>query len=1114
MLSTATATGQVPNPDHYLPSPNMASLGEYGSVPISLFTGIQSISVPIYTLQSRGHSLPVSLIYHGGGVQPDRHPGWTGLGWTLLAGGSITRVVNDLPDESNCYNLHDISVRKFSMCEKMGVFYNRNYQSLYTTFAPFSFVQYSPTGGNFDLISVSQHDLARRNHCRYDTEPDLFRFEAPGLSGYFYFAGNDSRPGEGNWRVVCDRPVQVVFDLNDRNNFRRPFSNITISQDFFDMRSESINNFQLIDDKGTVYTFGSKDPKDHSAVEYSVGFFTQEKEEMAAVAWHLTSIKYTDGTEIKFKYEKKDFVAQFGVTEVYTRETYSIDYHFNRYNGQPTDGTLGQMCVAPFYGFAQGSLLVPSYLKEIEMGETRLEFQAEESKELRYDPELYYDMHYMGCEPASKENMPYLQRLTVNETHPTQLYPGFSCFEALKWYKLKSILIKKNDTSGKVLKRYDLGYNVDDVSRQGKERLALLSVTEKGPGGETGARHTFEYDRLEQLPPYCSYDVDHWGFYKKTGIATIETGTNGDRYYNRKIRSFDVEKDSSLTSSGELFPLDSIVLKRRISTDRNHDKRTEYERARDASTLTSTIGSLMRVNYPTGGYTRFEYENHDYRASVDTLRTRLIEHPSPQIAGGLRVKSIFRSYDGVTESLYRSYKYSDFSDSKLSQSSGILMNPRQYYLVLYNNNVRDSFFDLKSAVTRVFNTQSVYPRAADGDGAEVGYSAVTEIFPDGSMTVHRFTNHDNGHSDALVTDFPRGGLSAYFPYISKAMERGLLTKSTHYDKDSIQVQVETTSYEPDDVYLRKTANGEPSQLHMAKIFNHCVTIELPKTYFHNQAEVNLKEVFPRKIYTYRMRPVNHTVTEYQNGVPVSSSGQTTSYSKRYNLPVEVTTTHSDLSYERNETRYLFDYAGTNTVETLDILSRANALSHPSQISVYSYNQDGVKTDLQQTSFTYSPHIISSPVGVTMQNSPAAPKDSVTISYISGDRPVCVKDENTGVSTVYVWGYKSEHIVAKIVNADINTVERYIGSLEDFAKREVPDFISLVQMNNSLSATVTMTIYKYFPGIGVSEQIASDGTRIYYNYDGFGRLMYATDQNYDVIEVYDYNYSKTTTSTAP
>lgn len=42
------------------PSPNAASLGQYGDVPVSKYTGVPSISIPLYTIRSGEMKLPVS----------------------------------------------------------------------------------------------------------------------------------------------------------------------------------------------------------------------------------------------------------------------------------------------------------------------------------------------------------------------------------------------------------------------------------------------------------------------------------------------------------------------------------------------------------------------------------------------------------------------------------------------------------------------------------------------------------------------------------------------------------------------------------------------------------------------------------------------------------------------------------------------------------------------------------------------------------------------------------------------------------------------------------------------------------------------------------------------
>lgn len=92
-------SAQKPNGPTNLQSPNVASLGLYGEIPVSHYTGTPSIEIPLYTIKARDYNLPIFLSYHSSGVRPDQHPGWVGLGWSLNAGGVIYRTVNDMPDD-------------------------------------------------------------------------------------------------------------------------------------------------------------------------------------------------------------------------------------------------------------------------------------------------------------------------------------------------------------------------------------------------------------------------------------------------------------------------------------------------------------------------------------------------------------------------------------------------------------------------------------------------------------------------------------------------------------------------------------------------------------------------------------------------------------------------------------------------------------------------------------------------------------------------------------------------------------------------------------------------------------------------------------------------------
>ena len=81
------------------PAPEAASAVKYVDVPFSHSEGLARLDIPIHTLEGRELSIPISLRYTSGGIKMDEIAGVAGLGWTLEAGGCVTRTVADMPDE-------------------------------------------------------------------------------------------------------------------------------------------------------------------------------------------------------------------------------------------------------------------------------------------------------------------------------------------------------------------------------------------------------------------------------------------------------------------------------------------------------------------------------------------------------------------------------------------------------------------------------------------------------------------------------------------------------------------------------------------------------------------------------------------------------------------------------------------------------------------------------------------------------------------------------------------------------------------------------------------------------------------------------------------------------
>src|ERR1700722_11955307 len=73
-------------------APNSMAFTKFGNYPVNLYSGLPDISIPLYTVEAGGLSVPVTLSYHASGNKIADVASWAGLGWSVNAGGSITRV--------------------------------------------------------------------------------------------------------------------------------------------------------------------------------------------------------------------------------------------------------------------------------------------------------------------------------------------------------------------------------------------------------------------------------------------------------------------------------------------------------------------------------------------------------------------------------------------------------------------------------------------------------------------------------------------------------------------------------------------------------------------------------------------------------------------------------------------------------------------------------------------------------------------------------------------------------------------------------------------------------------------------------------------------------------
>ncbi|PTS91909.1 hypothetical protein DBR11_28165, partial [Pedobacter sp. HMWF019] len=100
LLLINTVKGQVDvfNTTNLHPvSPTAFQFLKYVELPVSEYTGIPSINIPLYEIITDEIKIPLQLTYYSQGIRVSQEASWVGLGWDLQFG-SIVQTINDRDD--------------------------------------------------------------------------------------------------------------------------------------------------------------------------------------------------------------------------------------------------------------------------------------------------------------------------------------------------------------------------------------------------------------------------------------------------------------------------------------------------------------------------------------------------------------------------------------------------------------------------------------------------------------------------------------------------------------------------------------------------------------------------------------------------------------------------------------------------------------------------------------------------------------------------------------------------------------------------------------------------------------------------------------------------------
>lgn len=511
----AQTIGDVPQPA----SPDGAALARNISIPMEYHTGRANVQIPLYTVQSRDLSIPITLTYQSSGIKVQDLPSWVGAGWNLSAGGKITRIVRGTPDE-----------KKYLIPGS-------------NTSLPF-LLEHEP---NWTVTKFNQI-LDLQNHYAIDGQPDVFYFEIPGKSGMFVFDPD----GVAHTIPYQDIKVEWVdkeyFIITDENGNRFVLGSSDSSKELINQTITDTTDNLSITLPGHI--FGDEALK---KLKYQIQ--TQTLEYVSS--WYLNSATSPTGEEITFQY---DTTASYSYTFFNESTLYEVDGTIKSTKGKTryTQTTLTEV-KRPVHLrkilWRNGSLDFFVGASSSEIANMKILNSIEISTTGRLGKVIDFDYGMFGNKSPKLERITekYLNNssrpLCTFEYNEIETLPSRNSQDFDHWGYYNG---NKGDTSYFAGLYYGMSVSFPCKNREADLRYAQASSL-KAIVYPHGGRKEFEYELNEGVLPNGT--VIHGGGLRISKITESETSTS-----EQKVTRYEYTSENG-TTSGSTYPVAPMYLK-------------------------------------------------------------------------------------------------------------------------------------------------------------------------------------------------------------------------------------------------------------------------------------------------------------------------------------------------------------------------------------------------------------------------------------------------------------------------------------------------------------------------------------------------------------------------
>lgn len=1112
-------------PQIVTPSPNATALGNYGDIPVGYYNGLPDISIPLYTIHSGNITLPITLSYQAKGVKVAQEASWVGLGWSLNAGGVITRKINSLDDfESDGY---------LSTEEIQG--YNPG------NFLP----DYHMWLGYASAVDLELYEkLEDYYYGIVDGQPDNFYFNFCGYSGELFF-----QKQSGNVVATIVHQSNLSFSYN-----------------------KTSKEWVVTDEKGWKYYFGTKEISQN--ISSGAGTFQESpignwSEEMIT-AWYLDRVLAIDGDEVNFTYSNSGSY----IESQPSYDEMSILGPFYTFNVNSEPGLVWSNIHGTRY-FASISRINEVYLNRIDFNEGYVEFglsdrsdmkrslNASYSQKLEYieisnldeslNKYIFFDYSYFRNDMLNNPSKENFLRLKLDKVYEAIPFSGGSLFIDLPPHEFnynESVLLPaKNSFS---IDHWGYYNGADQSNIRNYNFISLNDIL----GGVTYVNENETSTISSLMPRYMNFDSKkvffnganretNINFIKAASLESIKYPTGGitqfefepNDFYKYGLRNdtkFTEIVHSMGTNSMEIsVPSPGAIVFLEFNLENNYypnsggidetDMDATMSVKKEDNTWEPFIEFVpSEIHTPIPGMTSnicIALDPGTYQIKADHLDADYLEMElkatflcqplcTSKYADGLRIKSI-KNYETEGGELFSN---TTFDYTQNGHSSGIIMSQLESFYNETNlvglgetgiGNVPCCFLGSLNLLLGYANYlitygSSIRPISNSARGHYIGYSTVT------------VSNHDNdgatsGRSVYYYHNSPDEEYPYFFPGVEskRDFQNGQLMKVEYFNHEDQKVKEITYDYSTDE--STKTTIIGVKTMRPTSPYGTLENLGVIARFYQVDSEWWHKISENTTIYATdgsNNFVETHTDYDFENN--------------NHKLLTKETTYPSDGSEIKKIFKYPLDITNPSEIHTTtEILNTLvnNHLYNFNLLSETYINQELIDGQINCPKLNDANN--NSPVvGSIWKFETDQYNKKSELDYSTLNRPVqYTPTYNHPVTTL--WGYNYTLPIAKIENKTFDIVLEILESppfnttyeqLQTKSSEEIKTIFQNLRGHIQMKDAMIFS-YTYTPLKGMTSETDPAGKTTDYEYDDFGRLVTIKDQDGKVIKHIDYHYAE-------